>query len=110
MISISCNDDYATLEIMNKLTFYYGYEVLWCTKHNCLVEGSKKCLDMDCYETSHVEWCFSANIFGKWFYIPQSKIEKQMENWCKGREPAYYLLAGIGIILKKVLKRNELPK
>jgi len=105
MISIGINDDYATLEITSKLTFYYGYEVEWCQKHKCVVQDSDKCKEWDCHETDHVEWCFSANIFGKWFYIPQSQLEKQMEEYCKGNEPAYYLLTGMGILLKRLLKK-----
>jgi len=106
MISVSCNDDYATLEITSKLTFYYGYETEWCNKHKCVIQHGK-CKNLDCTTINHHEWCFTANIFGKWFYIPQSKLEKQMEDWCIGREPAYYLLVGIGMILKKVLKNGR---
>ena len=90
---VYCSDDYAGLEA-GKYSFYFGYEMTICP-----VKSHKEdCEDNGCEKR---EWCFVASINKKEVMrIPASKLYPK-----KQEEPMFFLLAGIGIFLKR--KNNE---
>ena len=96
-LDVYYSDDYAGLEL-DDIQFYFGYEETKCKKHknNCGCEDS--------------EWAFTV-IKGKrqklLMKLSQSEIDEKISYQSPKDfvdEPYGYLLAGIGIYLKRNLK------
>jgi hypothetical protein len=90
-IDVFCSDDYAGLD-SGKYHFYFGYEETYCPVKSHKTEDN--CYEKDCDKR---EDCFVVSVDNKEVLrVPRSKLYPK-----EGEEPMFYLLAGIGLFLKK---------
>ena len=80
-MTVGLNDDYAYLEVDSNNSFYYGYEK---------TVGLEK------------EWAFSAKINGVEDDYVISTSELIARTGRENEEPAFYLMAGMALVLAQV--------
>lgn len=96
------NDDYCAADF-GKDECYFGYEEQWCKQHKKRCDES--CRESDCEGKGVTEWCFTATIKGREFFIPLSKIKKYMAYPEDSEDITRCLLAGMMMVIKEVTKK-----